>query len=65
MLLIELENSFDGNRGFVVGTGIENMRKAAKKYSGNVYISCEGDVFRTSIALNIPQHKTDISRQSY
>lgn len=65
MLLIELENSFDGNDGFVVGTGIENMRKAAKKYGGSVYISCEGNVFRTSIALNIPQQKADISRQGY
>lgn len=65
LLLIELENSFDGNRDFVVGTGIGNMRKTAKKYGGSVYISCEGNLFRTSIALNIPQHKTDISRKSY
>lgn len=64
MLLIELENSFDGNDAFAVGTGIGNMKRAAKKYGGSVYISCEGEVFRTSILLNISQHQSDISRQN-
>lgn len=56
IFLIEIENSFDGNTSFTCGTGIDNMNKAANKYGGSVHLSCEGNVFRTSIILNISQH---------
>lgn len=64
IFFIDIENSFDGNTSFSCGTGIKNMKKTAKRYGGSIHLSCKGNIFRTSIILNIPQRQNDISRHS-
>lgn len=65
IFIINIENSFDGSSGFICGTGIENMRRTAQKYGGSVVLFCEGNVFHTSILLNISQRRNDISQHRY
>lgn len=56
IFLINIENSFNGSTSFDNGTGIRNMKKTAEKYGGYVHISCNENIFRTSILLIISHH---------
>lgn len=55
MLLIKLENSFDG-KPFEASTGIANITAAAEKYGGAVKILAEDKRFVLKIILCISQH---------
>ena len=55
IFLIEVKNSFDG-KSIRKGTGLRNIEMTAKKYGGDVRISCTEDVFTISVLLNISQH---------
>lgn len=54
-LLIEIENSFDGNRDFKQGIGLSNIRQVTEKYGGAMDISMEDKVFCLSFLLVISQ----------
>lgn len=62
-ILMEIENSFQGNGQPVKGTGLSNIRTAAEKYQGAVSIHTQNGVFRLSVLLIIPQHSGSISQQ--
>ena len=55
-ILIEIENSFHGKNMPDEGTGLANIRTAARKYNGAVGIKTENSTFTLSILLVIPQH---------
>lgn len=55
MLLIEIENSYDGEP-FEKGTGIENMISAAEKYGGTAKITTDGNRFVLKMILCNSQH---------
>lgn len=55
-ILIEIENSFHGKNMPDEGTGLANIRTAARKYNGAVGIKTENNTFTLSILLVIPQH---------
>lgn len=55
LLFIEFENSFDG-KPFEIGTGIENIISAAKKYGGTARVSTNGNTFSLKMILCNSQH---------
>lgn len=55
MLLIEIENSYDG-KPFEMGTGIGNMISAAEKYGGTARIVTDGNRFILKMILCNSQH---------
>lgn len=63
-LLVEIENSYSGNRTVRSGTGLANIRTAVEKYHGAMEIRTEGGRFVLSILVIIPQQPESISRQS-
>lgn len=52
-VLIEVENSFQGESVFKEGTGLSNIRKVAEKYQGAVDIKCGDRVVVLSVLLII------------
>ncbi len=62
-MLLEIENSYDG-QGFIrQGTGLSNIKAVAEKYQGTMSIQTRGMVFTLSALLIIKQHLDDSSRQ--
>ena len=55
-LLIEIENSFDGNAHFKEGIGLSNIRWTAQKYDGTIDITTTNTTFCLSILLVISPH---------
>lgn len=55
-LLIEIENSFDGNTHFKEGIGISNMKWTAQKYDGTIEITTTDTTFCISVLLVISPH---------
>lgn len=62
-LLIEIENSFQGNKLPRKGTGLSNVRSVAEKYHGAMSIKTDRSTFTLSILLIIPQQSEHISQQ--
>lgn len=55
-LLMEIENSFQGENMPKEGTGLANIRAAVRKYNGAAGIKTGHGTFTLSILLVIPQH---------
>lgn len=62
-LLMEIENSFQGNGIIQKGTGLANIKAVAEKYHGAMSIKTQGTVFILHVLLIIPQHPESISQQ--
>ncbi len=62
-ILLEVENSFQGNGFFKEGTGLSNIKTVAKKYHGTMSIKTQGTSWILSVLLIIPQHPESISQQ--
>ncbi|MDD2971716.1 MAG: GHKL domain-containing protein [Lachnospiraceae bacterium] len=62
-ILIEIENSYDGEENIQSGTGIANIKTVAEKYHGAMEIKTEDKKFCLSVLLIIPHHSEDISQQ--
>ncbi|MEY8427810.1 GHKL domain-containing protein [Lachnospiraceae bacterium 46-15] len=63
-LLLEIENSFDGNSSYRKDTGLSNIERTAEKYNGSISITIQEKVFCLNVLLIIPHHPEDISQQS-
>jgi len=61
ILLIEVQNGFDGNTQFKRGVGLNNIKWAAEKYGGTMDVSIENNLFRLSVLLVISQQPENIS----
>lgn len=61
LLLIEIENSFNGNTHFKQGIGLCNIKWNAEKYGGTIDISTKDKIFCLSVLLVISQHPQNIS----
>lgn len=55
-LLLEIENSFQGEGIAKKGTGLSNIKMVAEKYQGAMNSRTQGTVFFLSVLLIIPQH---------
>lgn len=55
VLLIEIENSFDG-KPFVPDIGIGNIIRTAEKYNGTAKIITQGNIFSLKIILCNSHH---------
>lgn len=55
LLLLEVENSYQGSPCFQEGTGLSNIRAAAQKYNGSVRLETTAAAFIVSVLLVIPQ----------
>lgn len=55
-LLVEIENSFDGNAHFKEGIGLSNIRWTAQKYDGTIEITTTNTTFCLSVLLVISPH---------
>ncbi|MDE6625950.1 MAG: GHKL domain-containing protein [Lachnospiraceae bacterium] len=62
-VLLEIENSFQGQGLFRKGTGLSNVEMVAEKYHGAMSIKAEGTAFILSVLLIIPQHSESIPQQ--
>ncbi len=62
-ILLEIENSYQGNGKFKSGTGLSNIRAVAEKYHGAMSAKTQGTSFVLNVLLIIPQHSGDISQQ--
>lgn len=62
-ILLEVENSFQGENQLRRGTGLSNIKSVAEKYQGAMSIKTEGSVFFLSVLLIIPQHSDSSSQQ--
>ena len=62
-LLMEIENSFQGNGMIQKGTGLASIKAVAEKYHGAMSIKTQGTVFGLHVLLIIPQHPESISQQ--
>lgn len=60
ILLIEIKNSFDGEK-FKKSIGLKNIEVAAKKYCGTTKIFCSKNAFTLRIIMNITAEKNYIS----
>lgn len=55
LFFIRFENSFDG-KPFKSGTGLENIRSAAERYSGMTQVNASGNVFELKVMMCFSQH---------
>lgn len=62
-VLLEIENSFQGNGLFRQGTGLSNVKTVAEKYHGAMSIKTQDTSFILSVLLIIPQQSESISQQ--
>lgn len=62
-VLLEIENSFEGNGLFRTGTGLSNIKTIAEKYHGAMSIKTQAASFNLSVLLIIPQQPESISQQ--
>lgn len=63
-ILLEIENSFQGNGLFRTGTGISNIRAVAEKYQGTMRIKAQGTICVCSVLLLIPQYPENIPQKT-
>lgn len=56
-LLMEVENSYQGNGTFKKGTGLKNVKAVAEKYHGAVSVKTHGEVFVLHVLLIIPENE--------
>lgn len=59
-LLIEVENSYEGNGMVRTGTGLSNIKAVTEKYHGAMNIKTEGKAFVFHALLIISQHSENI-----
>lgn len=62
-VLLEIENSFQGNGLIRKGTGLSNVKAIAEKYHGAMSIKTQDTSFNLSILLIISQQPESISQQ--
>lgn len=62
-VLLEIENSFQGDGLFKKGTGLSNVKTIAEKYHGAMSIKTQGTSFILSVLLIIPHQSESISQQ--
>lgn len=62
-LMVEVQNSYSGEKELHRGTGIANIKAVAEKYQGAMEIKTEGNIFTLRVLFIISQHTGDISRQ--
>jgi len=62
LVLLEIENSYQGKGAFKKGTGLSNINAVAEKYHGAMNIKTQGTSFLLSVLLIIPQHPESISQ---
>lgn len=62
-IMLEIENSFQGNGLFQKGTGLSNIKTIAEKYHGAMSIKTQDTSFTLSVLLIIPQHSESIPQQ--
>lgn len=62
-VLLEIENSFQGNGFIRKGTGLSNIKTIAEKYHGAMSIKTQDTSFNLSILLIISQQPESISQQ--
>lgn len=63
-ILLEVENSFQGESLARRGTGLSNIKTVAEKYHGAMSIKTEGAIFLLSVLLIIPQQSENSSQQN-
>lgn len=63
-ILLEVENSFQGENLSRRGTGLSNIKTVAEKYHGAMSIKTEGAIFLLSVLLIIPQQSENSSQQN-
>ena len=64
-MLIEMENSFNGNRHFKQGIGLSNIKWVTERHGGTMDFSIENKAFCLSVLLVISQQPQDISQQTH
>lgn len=62
-ILLEIQNSIEGNFILQEGIGLKNIRAVAEKYNGTMNIKIQEKEFSLSILLIIPQQIEHISQQ--
>ncbi len=62
-VLLEIENSFQGNGLFRRGTGLSNVKTIAEKYHGAISIKTQDTSFILSVLLIIPEQPENTSQQ--
>lgn len=62
-IMLEIENSFQGNGLFQKGTGLSNIKTIAEKYHGAMSIKTQDTSFTLSVLLIIPQRSDSIPQQ--
>lgn len=62
-VLLEIENSFQGNGSIRKGTGLSNIKAVAEKYHGAMRIKTQDTSFTLSVLLIIPQQPESILQQ--
>lgn len=63
-ILLEIENSFQGDGAFRKGTGLLNVKAVTEEYHGAMHVKTDGGIFILSVLLIIPQHTENIPRQT-
>ncbi|MDE6675535.1 MAG: ATP-binding protein, partial [Acetatifactor sp.] len=63
IILLEVENSYNGETGITEGRGLSNIRAVAEKYQGKLHLEAREGSFCLSVLLVIPQQPDDILQQ--
>lgn len=63
-LMIEISNSYMGEKAVNRGTGMANIKAVTEKYQGAMDIKTDGKVFILSVLFILPQHSDDILQQT-
>lgn len=63
IILLEVENSYNGEAGITEGRGLSNIRAVAEKYQGKFHLKVGEGSFCLSVLLVIPQQPKDIPQQ--
>lgn len=63
-ILLEIENSFQGNALITRGTGLSNIKTIAEKYHGAMNIKTQDTSFNLSVLLIISHQPESISQQN-
>ncbi|MCI8637661.1 MAG: GHKL domain-containing protein [Coprococcus sp.] len=63
-LMMEIENSYQGNSMFKEGTGLSNIKTVAEKYDGAMSAEMRGNVFVLQVLLILPRHSEGVSQQT-
>ena len=63
IILLEVENSYNGEAEVAEGRGLSNIRAVAEKYQGKLHLEVREGIFCLSVLLVIPQQPEDIPQQ--